>query len=74
VAIIAVDYSFNLRGTSALMHIGVSIGVRGRRLPGPIVLRCVALDGIVLMAVRSQLVHFADTCCKTIFQFNQRMT
>jgi hypothetical protein len=41
------------------LQIGVSIGVRGRRVPGPIVILSV-LDGRVLMAVRQQPVHFAD--------------
>jgi hypothetical protein len=41
------------------LHIGVSIGVHGRRVPGPIVLLSV-LDGRVLMVVRQQSVQFAD--------------
>jgi hypothetical protein len=51
---------FSLRGTSAhTLQIGVSIGVLGRRVPGPIVLLSV-LDGRVMMAVRQLSVHFAD--------------
>jgi hypothetical protein len=41
------------------LQIGVSIGVHGRRVPGPIVILSV-LDGRVLMAVRQQSVKFAD--------------
>jgi hypothetical protein len=48
-------------------HIGVSICVHGRRVPGPIVLLSV-LDGRVLMAVRQLSVEFADTIV-TQFQF-----
>jgi hypothetical protein len=42
-----------------ILHIGVSIGVPGRRVPGPSVLLSV-LDGRVLMAVRQLSVKFAD--------------
>jgi hypothetical protein len=41
VAITSLLTVFNLRGTSAHLQIGVSIGVRGRRVRGPIfALRC----------------------------------
>jgi hypothetical protein len=42
-----------------ILRIGVSIGVHGRRVPGPTVLLSV-LDGRVLMAVTQQSVKFAD--------------
>jgi hypothetical protein len=55
-----VNTILNLRGRSAhALQMGVSIGVRGRRVPGPIVLLAV-LDDIVLMAVRQKTVKFAD--------------
>jgi hypothetical protein len=38
---------------------GVSLGVLGRRVPGPIVFLSVR-EGRVLMAVRHESVHFAD--------------
>jgi hypothetical protein len=41
------------------LKISASIGVLGRRVPGPIVLLSV-LDGRVLMAVRQQSVRFVD--------------
>jgi ABC-type sulfate transport system permease subunit len=47
------------------LQIGVSIGVHGRRVTGPIVSLSV-LYGIILMAVRQQSVEFPDTCCDTI--------
>jgi hypothetical protein len=41
------------------MHIAVSIGVHGGRVPGPIVLLSV-MDGRSMMAVRQHWVQFAD--------------
>jgi hypothetical protein len=47
------------------LQIGVSIGVLGRRVPGPIVLLSV-LDGRVLMTVRQQVGRVCRYCCYTI--------
>jgi hypothetical protein len=47
---------------------GVSIGVHGRRVPGPIVLLSV-VDGIALMVVRQQSVQLADIVVIIQFQF-----
>jgi hypothetical protein len=47
------------------LQIGVSIGVIGRRVCGPLVLLSV-LDCRVSMTVIQQSVQFADTCCNTI--------
>jgi hypothetical protein len=59
-AIIAVAYSFlTSEARWHTLHIGMSIGVPGRRVPGPIVLLS-ALGGRVLMAVRWHSVQFPD--------------
>jgi hypothetical protein len=61
-SIITVAYIIVLQITKErrdTLHIGVWIGVYGRRVPGQIVLPGV-LDGKVLIAVRQQSVMFAD--------------
>jgi hypothetical protein len=52
------------------MQVGVSIGVHGRRIPGPIVLLSV-LYGRVLMAVTHQWVQFANI---VVVQFQFRLS
>jgi hypothetical protein len=69
VAIFAVNYSFVRRHT---LHIGVSIGVPSRRVPGAVVLLSV-LYGIVLMAVGQKSVKFADIVVMQ-FQFQRNET
>jgi hypothetical protein len=65
---IAVTASEERRHT---LHIGLSIGAHGRRVPSPIVILSV-LDGGVLMTVRQHLVQFADTYRNT-FSISIRM-
>jgi hypothetical protein len=61
VVIIAIAFNLFLASKERrhTLHICVSIGARGRRVPGTIVLLSV-MDGRVLMAVRQQSVQFAD--------------
>jgi hypothetical protein len=69
VAITAVAYSLiTSEERRHTLQIGVSIGVRDRRLPGPIVLLSV-LDSTVLVAVRQHSVQFADA---VVIQFQYR--
>jgi hypothetical protein len=73
VSIITVAYIIVLQTSKErrhTLHIGVWIGVSGRRVPGQIVLPGV-LDGKVLMAVRQQSVMFADIVIIQ-FQFQDR--
>jgi hypothetical protein len=52
-------FSFTSGKRRHTLHIGVSIGVLGRIMPGPIFVLSV-LDGKVLIAVRQQPIQFAD--------------